>query len=169
MIAAAALALPVSGQDDLESINRRLAADLVRENDAHGAAIEYRRLSLIADDASARDGYRWLSAYYYLEEENADVAVKVLDGMEQLADETTWKADLLRARAASLNLKRAEELFYLESVAGRGDLDPDAADYASRFESVREFIERLGGGFGLEIGGGTELGVVLVFPVGTRV
>jgi len=124
--------VPALAQPNIEEINRTLAADLVSEGDYDGAAIEYRRLSLIADDVSARDGYRWLSAYYYLEEEKPDIAVKVLDAVEQRGGSDAWKMDLLRANAAEQNNTSGEETFYLGSILDQEGLGEEEVDYVAR-------------------------------------
>ena len=119
-------------EPNLEEINRTLAAELVREGDYDGAAIEYRRLSLMSGELAARDGYRWMSAYYYLEENNPGVAVNVLDDMEQHSGYDTWKFDLLRAEAARQTDNTGEEFFYLNSIVNQDELSDEEADYAAR-------------------------------------
>jgi len=132
IVLALALCGMVSAQPDLEVINRTLAIDLVKESDLDGASIEYRRLSLMADNQSARDGYRWLSAYYYLAEENPDVALKILDTVEQRGGKDAWKADLLRAEAAELLNSPGEESFYLNSILDNDNLSVDEKDYVAK-------------------------------------
>ena len=126
------LTLTVDAQSVLEEVNQRLAADLVRVGDHHGAAIEYRRLSLHAEDADAGDGYRWLSAYHYLKQGSPDVALNVLDAAEQRSGQERWETDLLRAWAAEQVQHLGEEVFYLESVLDHEGLSGEEADYASR-------------------------------------
>lgn len=128
----AALPAAMAQSDDTEAVTRGLAAELVKEGDARGAAIEYRRLALTANEPADRNSYRWLSSLYYLQERQPDVAMTLLDDLETPADDLTWKADLLRAEAAKVSGNTGEEIFYLQSVLADEGLDKESRDYVSR-------------------------------------
>lgn len=105
--------LCLAGKDDAA---RQLAHKLVGEGDHKGAAIEYRRLALMTEEAEQRAGYYWAAAHQYWQVNNCELAIKMLDRAEDNSENLTTESLILRAELALENDSLQEAKFYLQSI-----------------------------------------------------
>lgn len=109
----------VRAQD--EGLPNRLAAELFHDGDYEAAAIEYRRLAMMAPDKDQKAGFYLAGAYSYLIQDNYELAYKLLDQAEELSSEITFPALLLRGETAFLDRQYDEAVFYFESALSQAE------------------------------------------------
>ena len=114
-----------------ESEGARVALDLAREGDYAGAAVEFRRAAMESDQAPARGGWFWASAYEYHRAAKLSVSDRMLDRAEDADPALSDRALLLRGENAMKGGRWDESAFYFESAVEGAASDPQRA-YAAR-------------------------------------
>ena len=97
------LAVPAFA-DEIQAPVLKLAAELSKAGDHHGAAIEFRRLALGTSAASERGAYDWAAAYEYWRGKELEAADQMLSRTESEAPE--WRPAVLLLRTESELAKR---------------------------------------------------------------
>lgn len=116
---------------DSTEMTRQLALDIATEGNHEAAAIEYRRLALMEEDAERRAGYYWAAAYEYLRMKEYELTAKMLDHAEDDSQKLTIPSLLIRAEATLGDDNPEEAGFYLQSIIGSHG-DEDVKAFASR-------------------------------------
>ena len=96
--------------------DRQLAVDLAEHGDPAGAAVEFRRLALGADQGRERAGFYWAAAFAYTQSGQWAVSEKMLDRAEDADPELGAPALLLRAENAARQAQWTEAGFFGQSV-----------------------------------------------------
>lgn len=113
---AVALAANLVAGARADDLTLSLAKELSFQQDHAGAAIEFRRLALDANDASARAAYFWSAAWEYAEAGDLTRAEAMLDRAEEAAPDWSATANLLRGDVALRDRRPAEAAFFFESA-----------------------------------------------------
>ena len=119
--------------DTVES--QSFAAQLAREDDHAGAALEFRRLAAAAVDPAARGGYDWATAHEYWKAGQLALTDKMLDRTAQDVPELVDETILLRGEAAAADHRWDEADFFFDSLA-RSQTPADMRRYAARRSAV---------------------------------
>lgn len=121
-------ALAEETQDSTLSLARGLAL----EGDHAGAALEFRREALGAEQRAARGGYFWASAWEYGQAGRYEVSDGMLDRAEDAEPGLGPQALLLRAENTAAQKRWKEEIYYRQSI-----LDSQAPDDVKRYSALR--------------------------------
>lgn len=105
------------------ALTTQLALHLADEGDFRSSAIEFRRLGMSEEDASARAGYYWAAAHQYFRAGEYHVAESMLDLSEDAWPFMEERALLLRAETADARQANQEAAFFWDSLL-RGAEDP---------------------------------------------
>ena len=109
-----------------------LARGLALEGDHAGAALEFRREALGAEQRAARGGYFWASAWEYGQAGRFEVSDGMLDRAEDAEPGLGPQALLLRAENTAAQKRWKEEIYYRQSI-----LDSQAPDDVKRYSALR--------------------------------
>lgn len=129
--------LQTSGTD---SVDFRLARQLVEEGDHRSAAVEWRRLGMMASDPEQQAGLFWASAHQYLRIGEPSTADTMLEGAEWASATVEEPAGLLRAEVALQKRDRSAARFYLDSLQ-RGTDDANVQRMAHQQLAALAFQE----------------------------
>ena len=110
----------------------QLARDLLQEGDAAGAALEYRRLALGAEQAEAQAGWYWSAAYAHVRGGSWPEAERLLDRAEDRDPALGAAAALLRGESAFAKRDYDAAVFYFESATQGSTADADVRRYGER-------------------------------------
>jgi hypothetical protein len=124
-----AMAGPVN--DGADS-TRRLALDLAVGGDHAGAATEFRRLALTAEDAAAQPGYYWAAANEYRLAGSFRQADLMLSRVEADDGAVQDAVRLLRGETESAQRRHGEAGFYFQSLARSPTASSDLRRWAAR-------------------------------------
>jgi len=114
------------------STSVELAAELAREGDHIGAAIEFRRAAIDTDQADWQGACWWSAAHEYLTAKKLDVVPDILDKTEDAAPDLEREALLLRGEAAYQAGNADEAVFYFDSLARRDTTPEEMRAYARK-------------------------------------
>lgn len=115
-----------------DPLAQRLARDLMDDGDYAGAALEYRRLALAAEQAPARAGWYWAAGHACGQAGAWPEAERMLDRAEDADPGLGGAAALLRGESAYARGRFDEAAFFFESaVRGAAD-DMAIRRYAAR-------------------------------------
>lgn len=120
-----------------DDLTLALALELSAQRDHSGAAVEFRRLALQADEASARAAYFWSAGWEYAQAEDAPRAESMLDRAEEADPEASRAANLLRGELALQHRRPAEAAFFYESVLTSAEDEALRALAARRLAAAR--------------------------------
>lgn len=109
-----------------------LARGLALEGDHAGAALEFRREALGAEQRASRGGYFWASAWEYGQAGRYEVSDGMLDRAEDAEPGLGPQALLLRAKNTAAQKRWKEEIYYRQSI-----LDSQAPDDVKRYSALR--------------------------------
>lgn len=109
-----------------------LARGLALEGDHAGAALEFRREALGAEQRAAKGGYFWASAWEYGQAGRYEVSDGMLDRAEDAEPGLGPQALLLRAENTAAQKRWKEEIYYRQSI-----LDSQAPDDVKRYSALR--------------------------------
>jgi len=98
------------------SPGQKLATELVTERQYRAAAIEYRRLALATEEPDARGGYYWGAAYAYLQNQDNELALKMLDHAEDASPAHERQITLLRLESSLAGKDRRASDFHAQSL-----------------------------------------------------
>lgn len=112
----------------------RLARALSEEGDHVGASVEFRRLSLSAEDPAARAAYAWSAAFEKLRAGEAERSDILLDAAEDERALPPEAIAVLRGEAALERRFPAEAAFHFQSAAQTED--DNLRSYAIRRQAV---------------------------------
>ena len=122
---------PVSA-GELQDSTLSLARGLALEGDHEGAALEFRREALGAEQQAVRGGYFWASAWEYGQAGRYEVSDGMLDKAENAEPGLGPQALLLRAENTAAQKRWKEEIYYRQSI-----LDSQAPDDVKRYSALR--------------------------------
>jgi tetratricopeptide (TPR) repeat protein len=134
-----AVAAGAEQQQPDQAASRRLAVELIAEKRHEPAAIEFRRMALLAA-AEPRDAAAcyWAAAYEYLQARDYMMTGRMLDLAESISYADGDRMMLLRGEAAIAGGRHDEAAYYMEGLlAGNGT--PEQKSYAS-FRLARALV-----------------------------
>jgi tetratricopeptide (TPR) repeat protein len=111
-----AVLLAVTAAGRADDLTLDLAVELSAQQDHPGAAVEFRRLALQTNEASARAAYFWSAGWEYAQAQDASRAESMLDRAEEADPNASRAANLLRGELALQDRRPAEAAFFYESV-----------------------------------------------------
>ena len=110
----------------------QLARDLLQEGDTAGAALEYRRLALGAEQAEAQAGWYWAAAFAHVQGGAWSEAERMLDRAEDRDPALGAAAALLRGESAYAGRDFDAAAFYFESATQGYATDAEVRRYGER-------------------------------------
>jgi hypothetical protein len=117
-------------KDAPTKIARSLALDLADENLHSLSALEFRRYALTAEEDTAKSGFLAGAAWEYLQADQLDLAMKMLDQSENTSRSSSVPALLLRGEIELDRRKYKESEFFFSTLQQSKD-KPDFKRFAS--------------------------------------
>ena len=121
--------------------NAVLAAELARDSDHAGSAVEFRRLGLGAAEPSAKAGYFWAAAYEYEQSGRHDLAEKLLDRAEDAFPGLGLPGRVLRGESAASAGAADEAEFHFRAIL-EADAPGEAKTWAARRLAALRLTQR---------------------------
>ncbi|MFN2350875.1 MAG: hypothetical protein ABR497_02910 [Kiritimatiellia bacterium] len=142
LLAAMLLLSALSAAARNQEITLQLALELSAEGNTQAAALELRRLSLMAAEPEQQAGYAWAAAHEYGRADSWETADNLLNRAEQHAPQLEMPVLLLRAESAAAQRNLAEADFYFQIIRDNPRTDADLRRYAARRGAV--MLTRMG-------------------------